>query len=113
MYYASFHSIMSYGILGWGGANDTIIKLIQDVQIRLLKIINQNNNTANIMNVRQTFYYFAIMKEIIKLIDLLKLKNINDINSIRKNILRIPKKIQVIGQKCYSFVSIKVFNAFA
>ena len=63
------------------------------------------------MNVRQTFYYFAIMKEIIKLIDLLKLKNNSDIYSIRKNILRIPKKIQAIGQKCYFFVSIKVFNA--
>ena len=48
MYYASFHSIMSYGILGWDEANDTLIKLIQGVQIRLLKIISQNNNTAKI-----------------------------------------------------------------
>ena len=51
------------------------------------------------MNVRQTFYCFAIIKEIIKLLDFLKLKNSNDINSIRKNI-----KNQAGGQKCYSFI---------
>ena len=38
IYYASFHSLMSYGILGWGGAYNNCVNIIQRLQNKLLKI---------------------------------------------------------------------------
>lgn len=112
MYYASFHSIMSYGILGWGGTNGTSIKLIQNIQNRLLKSLNQvNNNTSTdnaILNVKQTFYYF-VMKKCICNLDKLFVSSDDYINK-RNIILDIPKKTKSIGQKCYSYKSIKLYN---
>lgn len=111
MYYASFHSIMSYGILGWGGTNGTNIKLIQNIQNRLLKTLNQvNNNTSDnfILNVKQTFYYFVMKKSICNL-DKLFLSS-DDYTNKRNIIFDIPKKIKSIGQKCYSYKSIKLYN---
>ena len=118
MYYASYHSIISYGILGWGGANDTLIKLIQNVQYRLFKFLNRNLNKDNnndnehtILNVKQTFYFFAIKKEVIKLYNSLLEKNDNNLDTNRNNLLNIPKKNKATGQKCYSFIAFKIFNA--
>ena len=112
MYYASFHSIRSHGILGWGDAIDTNINLIQRIQNRLFKTMNlNNNNDKKILKVRQTFYFFAIKKEIVNLNKLLLDKNDGDFESNRNNILKIPKKNKATGQKCYSFVAYKIFNS--
>ena len=42
VYYAFFHSIISYGIIAWGGAYSNSINLLKRLQLRLLKIINKN-----------------------------------------------------------------------
>ena len=42
VYYAFFHSIISYGMIAWGGAYSNSINLLKRLQIRLLKIVNKN-----------------------------------------------------------------------
>ena len=45
IYYALFHSIISYGIIVWGGAYSNSKNLLNRLQIRLLEIINKNKFT--------------------------------------------------------------------
>ena len=42
IYYAFFHSIISYGIIAWEGAYSNSKSLLNRLQIRLLKIIYKN-----------------------------------------------------------------------
>ena len=58
---------------------------------------------------RQTFYYFVIKKEVIQLIS--EYKNKNDKTSKRYIKIAIPKKNKSVGQKCYFFAAVKIFNA--
>ena len=41
VYYAFFHSIISYSMIAWGGAYSNSINLLKRLQIRLLKIFNK------------------------------------------------------------------------
>ena len=41
VYYAFFHSIISYGMIAWGGAYSNSINFLKRLQIRLLKIVNK------------------------------------------------------------------------
>lgn len=43
IYYAFFHSIVSYGILIWGGVYNNNRILLENLQKRILKIVNKNN----------------------------------------------------------------------
>ena len=50
IYYAFFYPHISYGILGWGSVNKTILKTIQILQNKALRIINKvswNDYVAN------------------------------------------------------------------
>ena len=59
IYYALFHSIISYGIIAWGGAYSNSKSLLNRLQIRLLNIINKNKFTfvKNPMSLDQIFSY--------------------------------------------------------
>ena len=41
-YYGLLHSIISYGIIAWGGAYPTQKIILQNLQNKVLKIINKN-----------------------------------------------------------------------
>ena len=62
VYYAFFHSIISYGIIAWGGAYSTSKSLLDSLQKRLLKIININKFTGdkNPMSIDQIFSYESL-----------------------------------------------------
>ena len=71
IYYALFHSIISYGITVWGGAYRNNLSLLQNIQNRILKIVYQNNFVqAKPLNLQQLFaneclkYYHAELKNI-------------------------------------------------
>ena len=56
IYYAFFYSVINYGIMSWGRIYDNNIKMIQNGQNRILKIINKNKFRENIpINLRQLF----------------------------------------------------------
>ena len=61
IYYAIFNSTNTYGILGWGGVYKTHINKLQTLQNRIINIIGSENDIF--LNVKQTFYYFCIIKE--------------------------------------------------
>ena len=62
IYYALFHSIISYGIIAWGGAYSNSKSLLNRLQIRLLKITNKNKFTLikNPMSLDQIFSYESL-----------------------------------------------------
>ena len=59
IYYLLFHSIISYGIIAWGGAYSNSKNLFIKLQIRLLKIINQSVD-KNPMSIDQIFTYESL-----------------------------------------------------
>ena len=62
VYYALFHSIISHGIIAWGGVYSTSKSLLDSLQKRLLKIININKFTGdkNPMSLDQIFSYESL-----------------------------------------------------
>ena len=47
IYYALFHSVISYGIIAWGGAFPTQLIILERLQTKILKIINKNKFVTN------------------------------------------------------------------
>ena len=71
--YAFFHSLINYGIMAWGRANNNNVTLLQKIQTRILKLISKNNYLANIpLNINQLFtlealvYHYKDLAEIYK-----------------------------------------------
>ena len=62
IYYVPFHSIISYGIIVWGGAYSNSKNLFIKLQIRLLKIINKNKFAVdkNPMSINHIFTYESL-----------------------------------------------------
>ena len=61
IYYALFHSIISYGIIVWGGAYSNIKNKLNRLHIKLLKIINKNKfSVDNPMSIDQIFTYESL-----------------------------------------------------
>ena len=62
IYYALFHSIISYGIIAWRGTYSNSKNLLNRLQIRLLKIINKNKFSVdkNPMSIDQIFTYESL-----------------------------------------------------
>ena len=48
--YALFNSIDNYGIVAWGGAYKNVIKILQGLQYRILRIIKVNHNNKKPLN---------------------------------------------------------------
>lgn len=62
IYYALFHSIISYGIIAWGGAYNNNLNTLQRLQTRILKIINKNGLLINYpLRLEQMFAYESLM----------------------------------------------------
>ena len=56
IYYAFFHSIISYGIIAWGGVYKTTLTLLQNIQTKILEVINKNHfSLENPLNIKQIF----------------------------------------------------------
>ena len=56
MYNAFFHSYINYGIIAWGGVYKDNLTRLQNIQTRILKIIDKNCLVENTpLNIRQVF----------------------------------------------------------
>ena len=62
IYYAFFHSIISYDMIAWGGADSNSINLLKRLQIKLLKIVNKNKfiTDKNPIYIDQIFEYESL-----------------------------------------------------
>lgn len=118
-YYALVQSIISYGIIGWGGAADQRIEKVQILQKCILKIIwrkpmlypsAQLFEECQVQSVKQ-LYYNAILKYIKKKPAII---NTHDhVYNTRKKTEAIPVKTNKrVGQRCFQYYVPKLFNLF-
>ena len=108
IYYSFFHNVINYGIIAWEGAFTTEIKLIQQIQNKLLKIIAKNNfqvhNTP--LKVEQMFtleslcYHYNNLKDAFLTIK----------RNTRKKSLQLPKMTKAISHKDSLVEAMRAFN---
>ena len=89
MNYALFHSILNYGIIAWGGAYSNNVNLVENIQKKILKIINKNQFSQHSipLNVRQLFQLESVTYHYHKL----KKKYIESKSNTRNKIIQLPK----------------------
>ena len=89
IYYALFHSIISYGIIAYGGTYSNRKNLLIKLQIRLLKIINKNKFAVdkNPMRIDQIFTYESLSYHY----EDLQMAYINSNSNTRKKVYRFQE----------------------
>lgn len=120
LYHALFFSILRYGILIWGGANKTIIKEIETIQKRVLKVIYNKPLTYSSellfketkqLNIKETFGLKAITTVCsegpINLNDQLPLKTTRQTEMY---LIKLPIRKKTIGQRNFEYTGIKLIN---
>ena len=104
IYYAFFHSI-SYGIIAWGGVYKTTLTLLQNIQTKILKVINKNHfSLENPLNIKQIFALESIMFHY----DKLKQMHLMSESLTKNKNLLLPKMNKAISDKNSYTVAIKV-----
>ena len=108
VYYTLFQSIVSCGIIAWGGAYPNTKNLLNRLQIRLLKIINKNKFSVdkNPMSIDQIFTYESLTYHY----EDLQTAYINSSSTTRKKSLQIPRRYLTISIKNSYIRAITVFN---
>ena len=109
IYYAFFHSIVSYGIIAWGGAYNNNINQLQSLQNRILKLVNKNTFEIDKMpcNIRQLFtleslvYHYESLKNIF----------INSTSITRNKSIKLPSSCMSVSNKMSSIEAIRTFNS--
>ena len=108
VYYALFHSIISYGIIAWGGVYSSSKSLIESLQKRLLKIINKNKfiGDKNPMSLDQIFSYESLSYYY----EELQSAYINSNSITRNKSIQIPRRYLNISAKSSHMRAIIQFN---
>lgn len=108
IYYAFFQSVISYGIIAWGGAYDNYFTLLNTLQRRILKVINNNSFVIdkNPLSIEQIYNLEAITFHY----EILKNKYINSKSITRNKNIIIPKNSKRISDKDSYIKAIKIFN---
>lgn len=119
VYKALVKSIISYGIISWGGAGKTYMKPLQNIQKRIIKIIFEKSilyptdqlfNETKLLDIRQIYCYNMLVHQ--------HHCNINDITTVHNHNTRFTaqrnfrtlKMQKTIGQKFFEYQSPKLFN---
>ena len=108
IYFAFFRSIINYGIIAWGGAFKTEVRILQNLQTRILKIINKNSFDNNLpLNLKQLFDYESIVY------NYNTLKNIflNSESVTRNKSIQLPKYVKTISNNNNYINAIKLYNS--
>ena len=99
-----FHSIISYGIIACGGVYKTTLTLLQNIQIKILKVITKNHfSLENPLNIKQIFALESIMFHYDKL---KQMSSMSESITRNKNLL-LPKMNKAISDKNSYTVAIK------
>ena len=96
IYYAFFHSIISYGIMAWGGASNKNIGLLQAMQDKILKCVNKNYFSDNApCNLRQLFSLESLNHYYNELTGIF----VNSKSITRLKLLKMRKIAQAVSKK--------------
>lgn len=108
IYYAFFNSIMNYGIIAWGGAYNNNLNLIQNIQRKLLKIINKNQfpERNSQINIRQLF----ILESLLFHYEKFKYRYVQSISKTRNKNILLPKMGKAVSDKNSYIVAMKTYN---
>lgn len=123
VYYALVDSILSYGIIGWGGARDNVLQALQTVQKCTSKVLLKKNrrfstiqlyNLRKVTNLRQKFYITALhhcLKQ--NLITVNKpYENSKITRSYTDHKFQSVKIHKTIGQRLFTYQAVKIINYF-
>jgi hypothetical protein len=108
LYHAFFHSIISYGLIAWGGAYKGRIRRLQGLQTRIIKIISKNSFLIDKypLNIEQSFQYESLKYHYSELQSLYL-----ESNSITRNrSLQIPRRYKKVSIKNSYIRAITAFN---
>lgn len=119
IYYALVCPLLSYGIIGWGGVRKTLLKSLEVIQKRILKI----------MSFKPARYPSSVLFAELKIFDVRQiyaktilvftfnrkkyLRNIEHIHQTRSNSgakLIVPRVNKSIGKRTFSYLAPKLFN---
>ena len=108
VYYAIFHSIISYGMIAWGGAYSNSINLLKGLKIRLLKIVNKNKfiTDKNPIYLDQIFAYESLSHHYNEL----QLIYLTSNKTITNKSIQIPKRIKTISSKNSFIRALMIFS---
>jgi len=116
-YYALFHSILSYGIVLWGGTADIKrVLIIQKKAIRYITNSSKLTSCRNLFKILQiltapSVYIFETLKHIRKNYEAYQKKiEIHQHNTRRKNYLEPMQNKLKISQKGINYMGPKLFN---
>lgn len=109
IYYALFHSILSYGIIAWGGAYPTQIILLQRLQYKLLKIISKNRFMYEKVpcNIEQQF----ALESILHYYETLSKMFAESTSVTRYKSIQLPKRTKTVSSKRSYVKAILIFNS--
>lgn len=107
LYWTLFHSVISYGNIAWGGAYNNNLRLLQNRQNRILKIINKNKfMLENPFTLKQVFAYECLVYHYNSLANLY----ITSTSKTRNKYIQLPKSLKVVSEKNNYYKAVKVFN---
>lgn len=118
LYHSLVESHLMYGILGWGGVLDKHLKYLDTLQKRLLKIIlnkepnypsNRLFKDSSVMDIRSLFYFQCVLHNWHD--NAQESRGIQITRGNLNNNLRIPKTNLTCGQRCFTYLSPRAYNA--
>ena len=118
IYFSLVQSILSYGIVGWGGAYDTTIKPLQIIQKRIIKVMygldkrfpsDQLFQACKILSVKN-IYYKASLTQLIKTNCFNRTIYCHTTRFRINDNLILPRFNTTVGQQSHTYVGHKLFN---
>ena len=109
IYYALFHSVISYGIIAWGGAFPNQIIILERLQTKILKIINKDKFVTN--NYPRNIHQRYGLESLLYHYDSLKSSFIMSNSKTRNKSLQLPKMDKKASNKSSYLKAICLFNS--
>lgn len=119
IYYALVQSLISYGIIGWGGVNESHLKQLNNVQKWIIRIIFSKSITypsdllyeeCQLFDAKQLFYLKISLKTFKNKTNIKQIEHTYDTRTKQNSCLK-PRSIKTIGQKSYTYLESRVYNS--
>lgn len=118
LYFSLVQSHLAYGIVGWGGAYNNVLKNLEVIQRRFLKIIFEKKRAyssdllyaeARALDIRQLFCYIVLIRQFKYKDNVTYLQHCHNTRQ-REVLCRTRRCSKTIGQRNFSYIEQKLFN---